>query len=247
MSIICDSPKFEVSSDQASYFNIRMPGSFMATPVTDKNSPSYFDINPKSSPVQTPYFDIPKTHSPDGMVNNGAFIPKLPTRRQTLNQKSGAPKKPISMPANLSPFTPVSTSFKEFSIDSVAVLIKQQQHQKSSSVGSESLQHILLLLDIRSFSMFSVERIKSSLNICVPSTLLKRGSFSADKITETLVNDEDKNTFKDWSKYENIVLYDNDSDRPSDNGPISHLYKKFNLPNCKSKVGYLKGNYNSRN
>lgn len=314
MSIVCDSPKFEVTNDQTSYFNIHMPGSFMATPVNDNTSPGYFDINPKSSPVQTPYFDTPQTQSPaqtpffdcetlptpffeqpqliqqhlrnninnppqpnlqlhnnnidnynynngntnnnnniskdditfkDGLVTpawvkSGTFAPKLPLRRQTLNPKSSTSKKPYSMPASLSPFTPVSNPIEEFSIDNVADLIKKQS---PTSVELESSRHIILLLDLRPFSMYSTERIKSSVNICVPSTLLKRGSFSTDKITETLTNDADKSAFRDWSKYENIVLYDNDSNCPSETSPISHLYKKFNLPNCKPKIGLLKGNY----
>lgn len=282
MSIVCSSPKLEVNNDQSSYFNL-MPGSFMATPASEKpHSPGYFDINPKSSPSQTPFYDVTKPASPaqtpffdcestpffeqlqqqmhglrhtsseqqfqfnlnirSGVNNNSnftisqvPFTPKVPTiqRRQSYKPSSLPPKgKPYSMPG-LSPLTPVITSFEDYSSDSLASLINQKLSNPS--------QNLVLLLDLRSFSMFTANHIKTSLNICVPSTLLKRGSFSADKITDTLVCEADKDIFKDWPKYENIILYDNETASLSENSPLFHLCKKFKSPNCKAKIGYLKG------
>ncbi|CAB5190073.1 unnamed protein product [Rhizophagus irregularis] len=280
MSIVCSSPKLEVNNDQSSYFNL-MPGSFMATPASDKpHSPGYFDIKPKSSPSQTPFYDVTKPASPaqtpffdcestpffeklqqqmhglrhtnseqqfqfnlniKNSVNNSNFkisqVPfnqKVPTlqRRQSYKPSSLPPSKgkPYSMPG-LSPLTPVTTSFEEYSSDSLASLIKNPS------------KNLVLLLDLRSFSMFTTNHIKSSLNICVPSTLLKRGSFSADKITDTLVGEADKDIFKEWPKYENIILYDNETSSLSENCPLFHLCKKFKSPNCKAKIGYLKGGF----
>ncbi|CAI2169123.1 2558_t:CDS:2 [Funneliformis geosporum] len=174
-----------------------------------------------------------------GWVKNGSFAQKLPNmslqRRQTLKPSSlpsVSKNKPYSMPG-LSPFTPATSSFEEYSVDSIADSINQKQ----------SSQNNILLLDLRPFSMFTANHIKSSLNICVPSTLLKRCSFSVDKITETLVSDLDKGIFREWTKYENIVLYDNDSDSLSESCPLFHLCKKFKSPACKAKVGYLKGGF----
>ncbi|CAG8473130.1 13639_t:CDS:2 [Acaulospora colombiana] len=82
-------------------------------------------------------------------VQNGAFDQRFPLqRRQTLNPKGIVPKKPHSMPAGLSPF---NSSFEEYSADSVAVIFKQQQ----SSLESPSPQKIILLLDLRTFSILS--------------------------------------------------------------------------------------------
>uniref|UniRef100_A0A1D1XQ21 protein-tyrosine-phosphatase n=1 Tax=Anthurium amnicola TaxID=1678845 RepID=A0A1D1XQ21_9ARAE len=282
MSLVCSSPKFEVPNDQTSYFNM-MPGSYMATPASDKpHSPGYFDIKPKSSPSQTPFFDVTKPASPaqtpfydcestpffveqlqqmQGIIqtnnneqfnlniknnnptftiNPASFAPKLPTiqRRQTF--------KPSSMPLNkskpystsgLSPYTPSTTFFEEYSLDTVANLINQKLSNSSSS------QYLFLLLDLRSFSMFTANHIKTSMNICVPSTLLKRCSFTADKILETLVSDTEKDVFKEWPKFENIILYDNDTASLSETCPLYHLCKKFKSPICKAKIGYLKGGF----
>jgi hypothetical protein len=280
MSLVCSSPKLEVSNE-TSYFNI-MPGSYMATPASDKpHSPGYFDIKPKPSPSQTPFYDVTKPASPaqtpfydcestpffeqlqqqmhglrhtnseqqfqfslnikNGINNNPNFKinpvpPKIPNiqRRQSFKPSSMPPSKgkPYSM-SGLSPFTPVTTSFEEYSPDSLASLINQKLSNPS--------QNLVLLLDLRSFSMYTANHIKTSLNICVPSTLLKRGSFSADKITDTLVSDSDKDVFKEWPKYENIILYDNETISLSESCPLFHLCKKFKLPNCKAKIGYLKG------
>jgi len=298
MNLVCSSPKFE-SKDQSSYFNI-MPGSYMATPASDKPcSPGYFDIKPRPSPAQTPYFDTAKPASPaqtpffdcdtmqtpffeqlqkqngirqtniessskqqyqiqfttfnltngtpnsvNNVTNNVAlsFSPKIPNiqRRQSFKPTSLPPvnkNKPYSMPG-LTPFTPATTSFEEFSSDVTANLIKQRL-----SNPSNSSQYSILLLDLRSFSMFTTNHIKSSLNICVPSTLLKRCSFTADKITETLVSDVDRDVFKEWPKYENIILYDSETDSLSESCPLFHLCKKFRSPICKAKIGYLKGGF----
>ncbi|GBC03859.1 hypothetical protein RclHR1_05370004 [Rhizophagus clarus] len=283
MSIVCSSPKLEVSNDQtSSYFNI-MPGSYMATPASDKpHSPGYFDIKPKSSPSSTPFYDVTKPASPAPTpfydcestpffeqlqqqmslrhtntsseqqfqlnlnIRNGIntsnftisqvpFTPKIPPiqRRQTFKPASMPPSKskPYSMPG----LTPLPTSFEEYSLDSLANFINQKLSNPS--------QNLVLLLDLRSFSMYTASHIKTSLNICVPSTLLKRGSFSADKITDTLVSDADKDIFKEWPKYENIILYDNETVSLSENCPLFHLCKKFKSPNCKAKIGYLKGGF----
>jgi len=284
MSLVCSSPKLEVNNE-TSYFNI-MPGSYMATPASDKpHSPGYFDIKPKSSPSQTPFYDVTKPASPaqtpfydcestpffeqlqqkmngirhtsseqqfqynlnikNGVNNNSnftisqvPFTPKIPVvqRRQSYKPSSMPPSKskPYSMPG-LSPLTPITASFEEYSSESLSSLINQKLSNPS--------QYLVLLLDLRSFSMYTANHIKTSLNICVPSTLLKRGSFSADKITDTLVSEADKEIFMEWPKYENIILYDNETVSLSENCPLYHLCKKFKLPICKAKIGYLKGGF----
>ncbi|RIA91223.1 protein-tyrosine phosphatase-like protein [Glomus cerebriforme] len=299
MSLVCSSPKFEVSNDQTSYFNM-MPGSYMATPASDKpHSPGYFDIKSKPSPSQTPYYDVTKPASPaqtpffdcESMqtpffeqlqqmhgirhtntnnensnnnqqqfqqfqfnlnIKNGIngnpgitisqlpFTPKIPSiQRRSSTKPSSLPStnkgKPYSMPG-LSPYNSATTTFEEYSLDNVANLINQK-------LSNSSTPNLVLLLDLRSFSMYTANHIKTSLNICVPSTLLKRCSFSADKITDTLVSDGDKDVFKDWPKYENIILYDSETDTLSETCPLFHLCKKFRSPVCKAKIGYLKGGF----
>ncbi|CAG8755580.1 18155_t:CDS:2 [Dentiscutata erythropus] len=302
MSIVCNSPKFEVSNDQSSYFNIHMPGSFMPTP--SDTSSGYFDINPNSSPAQTPYFDALKqsptqtpfydtqtpfydTQTPfyecetpffeqlqnqhglnginpstnnsdakfavmtpgypsirkpisfqDGLARatNNTFVPKLPPIRRQTTLISPSNKKPISLPAGLA-FTPVSSSLEEFSIDRVVDMINLKLSADTPA------SKIILLLDLRPFNLFTTERIKTSINICIPTTLLRRCSFTADKVIETLVCDSDREIFKDWTSYENIVLYDNDSTSLSDACPVFHLCKKFQTSNIKAKIGFLKGGF----
>ncbi|CAG8574829.1 13283_t:CDS:2, partial [Racocetra fulgida] len=309
MSVVCNSPKFEVSNDQSSYFNLHMPGSFMPTP--SDASPGYFDLNPSSSPAQTPYFDALKQQSPsqtpfyeceplptpffeqlqnqhglihndnrnvnvtlngisnpssnnsdaqfplmtpgcpsirkpnsfqEGLVNswtknNNTFVPKLPPMRRQTMKASSSNKKPASIPAGLS-FTPLTSTLEEYSIDRVAEMINLKLSAESSA------SKLILLLDLRPFNMFTTERIKTSLNICIPTTLLRRSSFTVDKVFETIVcdSDSDRDVFKDWTNYENIVLYDNDSVSLSD-GPIFHLCKKFQSSNIKAKIGFLKGGF----
>ncbi|CAG8713196.1 1525_t:CDS:2 [Gigaspora margarita] len=299
MSIVCNSPKFEVPNDQSSYFNIHMPGSFM--PTSSDASSGYFDLNPNSTPAQTPYFDALKQQSPtqtpfyeceplqtpffeqipnqhgrnvsialnsintpssnnsdaqfsplmtpgypsfrkfqDGWAANNSFVPKLPpVRRQTTKASLVSPsnKKPISLPAG-KPFTPISCPLEEYSIDNVADMI----NLKLSSEASVS--KIVLLLDLRPFN-FITERIKTSINIGTPSSLLLRRCSTADKVLENIVSvcDSDRDILKDWTNYENIVLYDNNSVSLMDDCPIVNLCKKFHSSNIKAKIGFLKGGF----
>ncbi|CAG8445059.1 10718_t:CDS:2 [Ambispora leptoticha] len=193
-----------------------------------------------NSNVKTPGFSIqlPPNSFQSGMitptwVSNGAF-------RATLSpkvQRASSTKRP-----SISNLTPLSSSskliFETFTVDSLADLVK-----RCESNSQNKNDYLVLLLDLRSFSNFTADRIKTALNICIPSTLLKRCSFSPEKIMETLVSDYDKDIFKNWSKYQNIVLYDNDLDIISENCPIFHVCKKFKKENCSAKIGWLKGGF----
>lgn len=56
-----------------------------------------------------------------------------------------------------------------------------------------------LIIDIRPSTSFSLARIKGSINLCAPSTLLKRAGVTVDRIEEEMLsNEEDQKRFGAW-------------------------------------------------
>lgn len=105
----------------------------------------------------------------------------------------------------------------------------------------------LLLLDVRTFKVFSQSRITKAVNLCIPTTLLKRPSFNVTKLSETFAKDEDKERFAKWKDMKYIVVYDSDSQDARDaaaSAPL-HTLSKFIREGWKGQAYVLKGLYNS--
>lgn len=105
----------------------------------------------------------------------------------------------------------------------------------------------LLLLDVRTFKVFSQSRITRAVNLCIPTTLLKRPSFNVTKLSETFAKDEDKERFARWKDMKYIVVYDSDSQDARDaaaSAPL-HTLSKFIREGWKGQAYVLKGLYAS--
>ena len=59
--------------------------------------------------------------------------------------------------------------------------------EKQALGGSHAPTH-LLMVDIRPPTAFSQSHIVSSINLCAPSTLLKRPEFTADRLAEQMLD-----------------------------------------------------------
>ncbi|KAE8257991.1 hypothetical protein A4X13_0g1987 [Tilletia indica] len=69
----------------------------------------------------------------------------------------------------------------------------------SSSSSSLSAAEKVLIIDIRSSASYSSARIRSSINVCAPSTLLKRPGITVDQVEEEMLGSEgDRRRFKRW-------------------------------------------------
>lgn len=103
----------------------------------------------------------------------------------------------------------------------------------------------LLLLDVRSPKAHAVSRIKSAVNLCIPTTLLKRASFNIAKMSETFGDKKDQEKFGNWKSMSRIVVYDDDSDDPSGaKGLVAlHTMSKFSREGWDGKVYMLKGEF----
>lgn len=106
-------------------------------------------------------------------------------------------------------------------------------------------EHELLIIDIRSFNFFKSSRIKSAINVSIPSILLKRPSYTIEKICELITYDTSAaDRLKSWSNAKHIIFYDHFSYATSDSGNSATailLGSKLRTVGYKGQLNYLQG------
>ncbi|SJX64911.1 related to Protein-tyrosine phosphatase, receptor type 1 [Sporisorium reilianum f. sp. reilianum] len=137
--------------------------------------------------------------------------------RRSLNLPSklkGGPSSSLSLPlptssaaSNTKPgaSTPDLAKFKALDVDGLAEALMppawKQQPQASSSSSRPTTPEDVLIIDIRPSTSYSAARIVSSINICAPSTLLKRPAITVERIEdEMLGSNSDRRRFMRWRK-----------------------------------------------
>ncbi|ONH66612.1 Tyrosine-protein phosphatase 2 [Cyberlindnera fabianii] len=87
----------------------------------------------------------------------------------------------------------------------------------------------VVILDLRPFNQYNVSRVKDSLSICVPTTLLKRSSFHLSNIFKTMVASQEQIL---QSKLESqrdlrVIFYDSSSNLKHCSLHLHQIIKKF--------------------
>ena len=105
------------------------------------------------------------------------------------------------------------------------------------------LANELLLLDLRVFPDYSESRIGGAINLCLPTTLLKRSSFDLQEISQTLKEEGDILKFRQWREARFLVVYDADSsDLKSANSAVL-LMGKFRNERFRGATLIIKGGF----
>ncbi|KAJ5096248.1 hypothetical protein NUU61_005604 [Penicillium alfredii] len=91
----------------------------------------------------------------------------------------------------------------------------------------KSHRQTILLLDVRPYAHHVQSNIKESLNLCIPTTLLKRRSFDTQKLENTFTNDADKQKFARWRQCSVIIVYDSNTAERKDAAPLLNVIEKF--------------------
>ncbi|KAL4869324.1 hypothetical protein BDV12DRAFT_167922 [Aspergillus spectabilis] len=101
-------------------------------------------------------------------------------------------------------------------------------------VSTESCAELLgsyandtILLDVRPYAHFSRGNIRGSLNLCIPTTLLKRPSFDTKKLASTFTDEADQKRFAHWRQCHYIVVYDAATSNMKDAAPLVNVLRKF--------------------
>lgn len=102
----------------------------------------------------------------------------------------------------------------------------------------------ILLLDIRSSNNYAVSRIKGALNLCIPTTLLKRATYNTEKLQQTFQNnDEAGKKFSTWREACWIIVYDARSSDNRDTVAAQNMIKKFTAEGFLGETGILRGGF----
>jgi hypothetical protein len=101
----------------------------------------------------------------------------------------------------------------------------------------------VLLLDLRVYPQFSHSRIQGSLNLCIPTTLLKRPSFNLQKLADTFTNEREKQIFETWRQSKYIMVYDANSLQLRDAVSPAHVLKKFLNEGYQGQACVIRGGF----
>ncbi|PGH00490.1 hypothetical protein AJ79_08181 [Helicocarpus griseus UAMH5409] len=107
----------------------------------------------------------------------------------------------------------------------------------------DSSSDATLLLDVRPFPQFAQARIKGALNLCIPTTLLKRPTFNPQKLEDTFAAERDKKKFARWRSSTRIVVYDASTTLLKDSSTLVNVLKKFTNEGWKGEPMMLRGGF----
>lgn len=101
----------------------------------------------------------------------------------------------------------------------------------------------LLLIDIRASDVFAKGHCLFSVNVTIPSTLLRRTSFGLEKLLQMLTSDQDRKMFSGITDKTHVVVVDASSERLSGDSPGGLLLQKLAKEANKAKLGWIQGGF----
>ncbi|KAJ5338763.1 hypothetical protein N7452_005491 [Penicillium brevicompactum] len=209
----------------------------MSNPL-DRPSPNYFGMSShttanhqtsNTSPVQKNWgssppqsFQSPMVHvHPQELVSAG-LVNMLKTEPETNRIRR---ESTFNEASNGKQISPGSTSSPSYPLGDYPA--------GPGKAETPSPQSDTMLFDVRPFAHFKNANIKGSLNLCIPTTLLKRPSFDTKKLSSTFTNDADKQAFTHWKNCKFIIVYDSASTDTKDAVPLLNVLNKFKAEDWK--------------
>ncbi|KNE96436.1 hypothetical protein PSTG_10267 [Puccinia striiformis f. sp. tritici PST-78] len=113
--------------------------------------------------------------------------------------------------------------------------------------NKESVQDHLIL-DIRTPSEYSVAQINQSINLNLPTTLLRRPLYGPERIQSSLSTPEERSRFERYKNNQKqliIIAIDQDGRNINPNHPLTLLLNKFRSIGFTGKLAWLEGGFQS--
>lgn len=102
-----------------------------------------------------------------------------------------------------------------------------------------------LVLDLRVSPQYAQSRVKGALNLCIPTTLLKRATFNLAKLQQTFQGEQDQQRFASWREASCLVVYDGQSNDKRDAVSAMNMIKKFANEGYTGSATILRGGFNA--
>lgn len=101
----------------------------------------------------------------------------------------------------------------------------------------------ILLLDLRVATQYAMSHVTGALNLCIPTTLLKRPSFNVQKLADTFQDDEQRGRFENWRSSSYIIVYDANSSVLKDATICMNTIKKFHGEGYEGTLYIIRGGF----
>ena len=101
----------------------------------------------------------------------------------------------------------------------------------------------ILLLDLRVSTQYAKSHISGALNLCIPTTLLKRASFNVQKLAETFQDGQQRAKFENWRNSSHIIVYDASSTQLKDAQICVNTVKKFQSEGYEGSLRIIEGGF----
>ena len=252
-------PRSEQRSTRSDTLNYPSPKSL---PADRGTTPDRMDLDGSRSPMSTTsrdgrrmpehslsgapsFFDIPRQESPANMSS-----PNPPTQRSALSKLDDQHPR-LSLPQNSanppSPHMDLQRRGQHPRADTLPSALEDSPTMLSPAELRDMLMKLspsdYLLLDLRTFRQFSTSRICGALNLCIPTTLLKRASFNLQKLQDTFTSENEKARFAKWKTSKYIVVYDSFSAEKKDALSAVNTLRKFTNEGWKGSSYILRSGF----
>ncbi|EME41654.1 hypothetical protein DOTSEDRAFT_73901 [Dothistroma septosporum NZE10] len=101
----------------------------------------------------------------------------------------------------------------------------------------------ILLLDLRVSTQYAMSHVSGALNLCIPTTLLKRPSFNVQKLADTFKDNEQRRRFERWQNSSYIIVYDSSSAVLKDATICLNTIKKFRTEGYEGSLYIVRGGF----
>ncbi|GFF93166.1 hypothetical protein IFM60648_09991 [Aspergillus lentulus] len=113
----------------------------------------------------------------------------------------------------------------------------------NTSSGNLAPTTVNIMSYVRPYAHYARGHIKGSLNLCIPTTLLKRTSFDTRKLANTFTSDIDRRSFSRWKQCRYIVVYDAATLDMKDAAPMINMLNKFTAEGWNGEGSILRGGF----
>jgi tyrosine-protein phosphatase 2/3 len=178
------------------------------------------------------FFDVPRQESPLPFDRN-SVADHQHARLSLPNNELGIPPPHILKTPHRSDTLPPSGEAENSPITSPMRIAEILQREPDK----------VLVLDLRVYQQYASSRIHGALNLCIPTTLLKRPAYNVERLAETFSSAKDQETFARWKNCSYIIAYDANSTLAKEAVTPLNVLKKFNTEGWKGTGLVVKGGF----
>ncbi|KAF7171402.1 hypothetical protein CNMCM5623_003771 [Aspergillus felis] len=113
----------------------------------------------------------------------------------------------------------------------------------NTSSGNLAPTAVNIMSYVRPYAHYAKGHIKGSLNLCIPTTLLKRTSFGTQKLANTFTSEIDRRSFSRWKQCRYIIVYDAATLDMKDAAPMINVLNKFTAEGWNGEGSILRGGF----